>query len=343
MGAARGAVPEGKELSVTEALASIRSRRPASLYVFAPGDDYFVPQVKDAARSLVAETFRAFDYGEFEGSEESIDGIREFLGSESFGSERKVLIVDNIEDKVVRRLASIAPLFFSGSATSILFADPAKISSELLTKAYIITNYAVSPAAVRTWIRKRLEGRAMDDQAAYELIQRTAGSFFLMRNEIDRLLAYTGSAITVTDVREVVPRCHVAAAAALVEAVSLRKHDHVATALSDLSASGATDTTILYDVELGFIRLLNAKLVSRSNRPKADLRAWCLRSQHQYLDDYTLTALLKAAEHIRLRELELMLERLEDIEYKTKKGLISNALAALELLLSEAVLTMREP
>jgi len=326
-----------------EALASIRSKRPASLYVFAPGDEYFIPQVKDAARSLVAETFRAFDYAEFDGSEESIDGIREFLGSASFGSERKVLIVNAVEEKTAKHLSDIAPLFLSGNAVSILFSDPTKIASELLTKAYVISSYAVSSAAVRAWIRKRLEGRTIDDQAAYELIQRTGGNFFLMRNEIDRLLAYTGSAITVADVREVVPRCHVAAAAALVEAVSLRKYDRVAVALSDLSESGAPDTTILYDVEVGLIRLLNAKLVSGSNRPKADLRAWCLRSQHQYLDDYTLTALLKAAEHIRLHELELMLERLEDIEYRTKKGLTSNALAALELLLSETVLTTQEP
>jgi len=341
MGSARGAAPEGKELTVMEALASIRSRKPASLYVFAPGDDYFVPQVKEAARSLVAEAFRAFDYAEFEGGDGSIEGIREFLGSESFGSERRVLIVDRIEDRVAKRLVTVAALFFSNSVTSVLFADPAKIGSELLAGACVVTNYAVPPAAVRGWIRKRLEGRAMDDQAVYELIQRTAGSFFLMRNEIDRLLAYTDSGITVADVREVVPRCHVAAAAALVEAVSLGKYDRVATALSDLSASGAADTTILYDVELGFIRLLNAKLVSKSTRPKADLRAWCLRSQHQYLDEYTLTALLKAAEHIRLRELERILEYLEDIEYATKKGLTSSALAALELLLSETALTTR--
>jgi len=84
---------------------------------------------------------------------------------------------------------------------------------------------------------------------------------------------------------------------------------------------------------------LNAKLVSKSNRPKADLRAWCLRTQHQYLDDYTLRALLTAASHIKLRELEAMLERLEEIEYETKKGLISSALVALERLLSAVALT----
>jgi DNA polymerase III delta subunit len=160
-----------------------------------------------------------------------------------------------------------------------------------------------------------------------------------MRSEIDKLLAYTGVAVTVADVREVVPRCHIAAAADLVEAISLRKYDRAATALYDLSASGATDTTILYDVELGFVRLLNAKLVSKSNRPKADLRAWCLRTQHQYLDDYTLSALLTAASHIKLRELEALLERLEEIEYETKKGLTSSALVALERLLSAVALT----
>ncbi|MGB9666793.1 MAG: DNA polymerase III subunit delta [Candidatus Cryosericum sp.] len=342
MTAPRGTAPEGKELSVTDALSSIRSKRPASLYVFAPGDDYFVPQVREAARSLVGETFRPFDYAEFEGREENVDAIREFLGSESFGSERKVLVITSLEDKTAKRLAGLTSLFFSAGTTSVVFGDPAKIPPELLAKACVTTNYAVPPAAVRAWIKKRLDGRAMDDQATYELMQRTAGSFFLMRNEIDRLLAYTAEPITLADVREVVPRCHVAAAAALVEAVSLRKYDRVVTALSDLSASGAPDTTILYDVELGFIRLLNAKLVSKSNRPRADLRAWCLRSQHQYLDDYTLTALLKAADHIRLSELELVLEHLEDIEYRAKKGLASNALAALELLLSETVLTTQE-
>jgi DNA polymerase III delta subunit len=339
MTAARGYASDSNDVSVTQGLTSLRGKKPASIYVFAPGDDYFVPQAKDAARSLVAEAFRAFDYAEFEGSEDNVDGFREFLGSESFGSGRKVLVINGLEDKGAKRLSTIAPLFLSGSTTTVIFADPAKVPSELLKSAVVITSYAVPPGAVRSWIKKRFDGRAIEDQAIHELMERTASSFFLMRSEIDKLLAYTGTAVTVEDVREVVPRCHVAAAADLVEAVSLRKYDHAVTALYDLSASGATDTTILYDVELGFVRLLNAKLVSKSNRPKADLRAWCLRTQHQYLDDYTLSALLAAAGHIKLHELEAMLERLEEIEYETKKGLTSSALGALERLLSTVVLT----
>jgi len=339
MAAAKGYASGSKEVSVTEGLTSLRGKKPASLYVFAPGDDYFVPQAKEAARSLVAEAFRAFDYAEFEGSDDNVDGIREFLGSESFGSGRKVLVVNGLEDKGAKRLGTMAPLFLSGSTTTVIFADPAKVPSELLKKAYVVTSYAVPPTAVRSWIKKRFEGRAIADQAVHELMERTASSFFLMRSEIDKLLAYTGAAVTVADVREVVPRCHIAAAADLVEAISLRKYDRAATALYDLSASGAADTTILYDVELGFVRLLTAKLVSKSNRPKADLRAWCLRTQHQYLDDYTLSALLTAASHIKLRELEAMLERLEEIEYETKKGLTSSALVALERLLSAVALT----
>ena len=339
MTAAKGYASDSNDVSVTEGLTSLRGKKPASLYVFAPGDDYFVPQAKDAARSLVAEAFRAFDYAEFEGSDDNVDGFREFLGSESFGSGRKVLVINGLEDKGAKRLSTIAPLFLSGSTTTVIFADPAKVPSELLKNAFVITSYAVPPGAVRSWIKKRFDGRAIEDQAIHELMERTASSFFLMRSEIDKLLAYTGAAVTVEDVREVVPRCHVAAAADLVEAISLRKYDRAVTALYDLSASGAMDTTILYDVELGFVRLLNAKLVSKSNRPKADLRAWCLRTQHQYLDDYTLSALLAAAGHIRLRELEAMLERLEGIEYETKKGLTSSALVALERLLSTVVLT----
>jgi DNA polymerase III delta subunit len=339
MAASKGHASDSNDVSVTEGLTSLRGKKPASLYVFAPGDDYFVPQAKEAARSLVAEAFRAFDYAEFDGSDDNIDGIREFLGSESFGSGRKVLIINGLEDKGAKRLGTIAPLFLSGSTTSVIFADPAKVPSDMLKRAFVVTSYAVPPSAVRSWIKKRFEGREVEDQAVHELMERTASSFFLMRNEIDRLLAYSGAAITVADVREVVPKCHMAAAADLVEAISLRKYDRAAAAFHDLSDSGAPDTTILYDVELGFVRLLNAKLVSKSNRPKADLRSWCLRAQHQYLDDYTLSALLTAASHIRLSELEAMLERLEEIEYETKKGLTSNALAALERLLSAVVLT----
>lgn len=339
MAAARGYASDSNDVSVTEGLTSLRGKKPASLYVFAPGDEYFVPQAKDAARSLVAEAFRPFDYAEFEGSDDNVDGIREFLGSESFGAGRKVLVINGLEDKGIKRLGTMVSLFLSGSTTTVIFADPAKVPSDLLKKACVITSYAVPPTAVRSWIRKRFEGRAIEDQAVHELMERTASSFFLMRSEIDKLLAYTTETVTVADVREVVPRCHTAAAASLVEAISLRKYDRATVALYDLSASGAPDTTILYDVELGFVRLLTAKLVSKSNRPKADLRSWCLRTQHQYLDDYTLSALLTAANHIRLSELEAMLERLEEIEYQTKKGLTSSALVALEQLLSAAVLT----
>ena len=339
MTASKGHASDSNDVSVTEGLTSLKGKKPASLYVFAPGDDYFVPQAKEAARSLVAEAFRAFDYAEFDGSDDNIDGIREFLGSESFGSGRKVLVINGLDDKGAKRLGTIAPLFLSGSTTSVIFADPARVPSDMLKKAFVVTNYAVPPSAVRSWIKKRFEGRAVEDQAVHELMERTASSFFLMRSEIDRLLAYSGATITVADVREVVPKCHTAAAADLVEAISLRKYDRAAVAFHDLSDSGAPDTTILYDVELGFMRLLNAKLVSKSNRPKADLRSWCLRAQHQYLDDYTLNALLTAASHIRLSELEAMLDRLEEIEYETKKGLTSSALVALERLLSAVVLT----
>jgi DNA polymerase III delta subunit len=287
----------------------------------------------------VAQVFRAFDYAEFEGSDDNVDGIREFLGSESFGSGRKVLVINGLEDKGAKHLGTMVPLFLSGGTTTIIFADPARVPGELLKKAYVVTSYAVPPTAVRSWIKKRFEGRAIEDQAVHELMERTSSSFFLMRSEIDRLLAYTDTVVTVADVREVVPRCHVAAAADLVEAISLRRYDRAVTAFYDLSASGAADTIILYDVEVGFVRLLNAKLVSKSNRPKADLRAWCLLAQHQYLDDYTLTALLTTANHMKLRELEAMLERLEEIEYETKKGLTSSALVALERLLSAAALT----
>jgi DNA polymerase III delta subunit len=336
----RGSSPTlGNEMSITEALTSLRGKKPSSLYVFAPGDDYFIPQAREAARSQVAEAFRPFDYAEYEGREDNVDGIREFLGSESFGSGRKVLVVENLDEKTAKRLGALAPLLLSPAAITIMFADPAKVPEELLKKARVVTNYSVPPAAVRSWIRKRLEGRQIEDQAVHELMERTASSFYLMRSEIDKLLAFTGATITVADVREVVPKSHAAAAADLVEAISLRKFERAARALEDLAASGAPDTTILYDVELGFTRLLNAKLVSKSNRPKADLRSWCLRMQHQYLDDYTLAALLAAAGSVKLRDIEALLERLEDIEYNTKKGLTSSALVALEQLLSATALT----
>jgi DNA polymerase III delta subunit len=330
----------GSEMSVTEALTSLRSRKPAPLYVFAPGDDYFIPQAREAARSQVAEAFRPFDYAEYEGREDNLDGIREFLGRESFGSGHKVLVIDSLEDKMAKRLGTLAASLLSAAAITVLFADPVKVPDELLKKARVVTNYSVPPAAVRSWIRKRLEGREIEDQAVHELMERTASSFFLMRSEIDKLLAFAGTAITVADVREVVPRSHAAAAADLVEAVSLRKFDRAARALEDLAASGAPDTTVLYDVELGFMRLLNAKLVSKSNRPRGDLRSWCLRAQHQYLDDYALTVLLSAAGSVKLREIEGLLERLEEIEYNTKRGLTSSALVALEqLLLATALRT----
>lgn len=326
------------EASITEALTSLRGKKPAALYVFAPGDDYFIPQAREAARSQVAEAFRPFDYVEYEGREENLDSIREFLGSESFGSGHKVLVIDNLEDKAAKRLSALSALLLSSTVTTILFADPAKVPDELLKKARVVTNYSIPPAAVRSWIKKRLEGREIEDQAVHELMERTASSFFLMRSEIDKLLAFTEATITVAAVRDVVPRSHAAAAAELVEAVSLRKFDRAARALEDLAASGAPDTTILYDVELGFTRLLNAKLVSKSNRPKNDLRSWCLKSQHQYLDDYTLAALLSAAGSVKLRDVEGLLERLEEIEYNTKKGLTSSALVALEQLLSVTAL-----
>jgi len=43
MAAAKGYASGSNEISVTEGLTSLRGKKPASLYVFAPGDDYFVP------------------------------------------------------------------------------------------------------------------------------------------------------------------------------------------------------------------------------------------------------------------------------------------------------------
>ncbi len=329
-----------RELSVTQGLSSLRGNNPAAVYVFAPGDDYFMPQARDAARSLVPENMRAFDYAEYDGIEESVDGIVEFLGSPSFGEGRKVLVLDGLDDKTAKRLAAHASLFLSGPLT-VIFADPTRVPGGLLENACVITNYVVPAADMRSWVRKRVGKRMIEDQAVHELIERTAGSFYLMRGEIDKLLAYTDQQITVGDVREVVAKTHTAAAADLVEAISLGRIDRAHVALADLAAAGVADTTVLYDVEAGFMRLLNAKLLSRSNRPKADLRAWCLRAQHQYLDDRSVAAVLAAAAHVKLRDIELLLDRLEDIEYGTKKGRISSALTALEQLLSEVALTMQ--
>ena len=128
MTAAKGYASGSKEVSVTDGLTSLRGKKPASLYVFAPGDDYFVPQAKEAARSLVAEAFRAFDYAEFDGSDDNVDGIREFLGSESFWSGRNVLVVNGLEDKGAKRLITMAPLFLSDNTTTVIFADPAKVT-----------------------------------------------------------------------------------------------------------------------------------------------------------------------------------------------------------------------
>jgi DNA polymerase III delta subunit len=156
MAAAKGYASGFNDVSVTEGLTSLRGKKPASLYVFAPGDDYFIPQAKEAARSLVAQVFRAFDYAEFEGSDDNVDGIREFLGSESFGSGRKVLVINGLEDKGAKRLGTMVPLFLSGGTTTVIFADPAKVPAELLKKAYVVTSYAVPPTAVRSWIKKRI-------------------------------------------------------------------------------------------------------------------------------------------------------------------------------------------
>jgi DNA polymerase III delta subunit len=329
-----------REISVTQGLTSLRGKSPAAVYVFAPGDDYFKPQARDAARSLVPENMRAFDYAEYDGVEESVDDIVEFLGSPSFGQSRKVLVLDGLDEKTAKRLSAHASLFLSGPLT-VIFSDPARVPDGLLDNACVIANYVVPPADVRSWVRKRVGKRLIEDQAVHELLERTAGNFYLMRSEIDKLLAYTDQQITIRDVREVVAKTHTVAAADLVEAISLGRIDRASAALADLAAAGVSDTTVLYDVEMGFMRLLNAKLVSRSNRPKADLKAWCQRTQHQYLDDRSVAAVLAAAARVKLRDIELLLDRLEDIEYRTKKGLISNALTALEQLLSEVALTIQ--
>ncbi|MDO9100542.1 MAG: hypothetical protein Q7V53_07405 [Caldisericota bacterium] len=339
MPVSKGRPQKTGEIGITEALASLRGKHPGVLYVFAPGDEYFVPQAKEAARSQVPTTMLPFDYADFEGREDNIDAFFEFLSTPSFGDHRKVLVIDGVEDKCSKRLGPLLPLMLKSGAITVLFADPGKLPADVVAAADVVTNYKISATSTRSWIRKRFDGRQVEDRAVHELIERTGGSFFLMRNEIDRLLAWTDGPIAVADVRAVVPRSHTAAASDLVEAISLRKYDRAVFAFRDLVASGAPDTTILFDIEQGFLRLANARLISQASvRPKADLRAWCLRAQHQYLDDYTLDALLAVAGHMKLREIESMLARLETIEFETKKGL-TNAVVALKQLLSEITLT----
>lgn len=245
-----------------------------------------------------------------------------------------------VDSSLAAKLVAYLPLM--PSTTRLVFVEnktlgrgnPVLKLAARIEGSYVREFKPLDEASLNTWIRQRakLKGPGIAGDAAGLLASFVGADLRLLDQELEKLSALTGydRPISVGDVRAVVSAAHDANIFAMVDTLGLRDGQRAMQQLQELMASGANELYLLAMIARQFRLILSVKDLAQNQ----GLRQDDIRKELKISHDFIVEKLARQAQLFGMEELEVILNRLLEIDQAIKTGRTTGPLAV-ELLVLE--------
>lgn len=327
------------------------------LYVLYGEDDFSRQQALDEIKSTIGdETALVTNTTVLEGQQATIDQLRTVAEAMPFLAERRLVIIQGLLERFESRTKSgrrkkatgvssrqneyqsLADYLVTVPDSTVVVLVDGKISNKnpllnsLLTKAKIKTFRLLDREKLIQWINNRVAGRGGSiSTAAAQLLERfVGGNLWIMANEIDKLVLFTGGRqIEADDVRRVVSYVQEAGVFDLVDAI-LEFRGGVAEKLAEqLMQKGASPAYLLVMLTRQARLIVRVRELKNQRRSEAEIMG-----RLEMTSPFILRRTQEQASRYSMARLKEVYHRLLETDLAIKTGRY-NAELALNILIAE--------
>ena len=313
----------------------IRAGRFHNLYLLY-GEEAFLRKsaVRDLLKALMPDG-PSMNYVRYVGKEALVDEIIEGGNTLPFLEERRIILVEDsgffksAQDELVeyvKHLPEYLVLIFDEETIDKRGRLYKAASSVGLVEAY----ERLKEPKLAEWVAKYLEknGKKIRGQDAYEMVARVGLDMNLMKGELDKLIAYTGSATVVerADIEAIVTRSLQDKIFDMLRLITSRRQEEALAIYADLLALKEAPVKIMILLGRQYSQLLRARELSGQGMSNQQLAAAI------GVNPYAVKSLMQISSRYTSQELEEIIEEVVKTDEAIKTGRMGDRLAT-ELLI----------
>jgi len=190
----------------------IEAKQIKQFYLLFGSEDYLKTQYRDKLVKALVEPDDNMNYNYYEGNQVQVETVFDIADTMPFFSDSRVIVVENsgwmkkCPDDLEKRLERVP------ESTHIIFVEKEVDKRNRLYKWIGKQGYASEmdtpdEKMLLAWVKGlcKSEGKQIDDEAIFYLVEHMGTDMLLLKNELDKLFSYTAdqNVIRVEDVKEV--------------------------------------------------------------------------------------------------------------------------------------------
>ena len=290
-----------------------------NIYTFIGEDEnYNLIKIDEKAKELQLSNLIKFDL-----SENGVFSLLEELNTSSFFEPNKVIVAYNVkedldDDRLIKYLLNPNPsnyLFIS------IKNDKYKIYESLKKNSLIIENNVLKPEEFLKYVLKEAKrlGYNIDNDAASELAKRSLDDYTLLNNNLDKIFSYKYDSknINLNDINQLITKDLDDNIFDLVEEVIKNNKNKAYDIYKELLKKNTDESLILGSLIYKFKEMAMTKVLLNDKCDKAQI------AEILNVKEGRAYYMIKNVSNVRSEDLIDKLNRLLDIDTKSKTGLVN--------------------
>lgn len=313
----------------------LKTKETSSLYIFS-GDEDFLSSfcLTEAKKALVDPSFEDFNCKCYIEAP-SFEDVDSFINALPLMSNKKLVIFNNCkffsnslaQKNKWEELFSSLPDYVVCIVRENISEKGKKGTSveQAVRKAGTVVNFDFLPEArLRPWLIKiaRSKGKLLSDANSLYIIKNLGQSMTLLKSEIEKISAKSqAEEITRSDIDSVIRSVIDESVFNLIDAVIYKRRDIAYTTLSLLEETGTSCVSVISLFASQILSVYKAKLMMTQKISIAEVK------KAVSFNPYAAEKIVQKASKTTLSELEGIISRLTEAEYKIKNGLTDDRTA----------------
>lgn len=299
-----------------------------NIYLLFGEEGYLKKQYRDKLRDALIDKEDTMNYHYFEGNKINAVELLDLGDTMPFFSERRVIVIENsgwlkkAPEDIDKRLAALP------DTTYIIFVENEVDKRNRLYK-WIVKNGYVSemktPAGsmLVKWVDKqcKAEEKHMEKETIKYLVTHMGSDMFLLRNELDKLFAYSGDRVDITleDVQEVCISQAVDKLYKMIDAIGEKNQETALLLYHDLLVLREPAMRILFNLTNHFKSLMELSVMPDKGYQYKEIASLCgipefnVKKNKQQAGKYTYEELRDMVELCQMTDQNIKTGRVQDI------------------------------
>lgn len=300
------------------------------VYLLYGDEPYLIRQYRDRLIKALVNDGDTLNYSRFEGKDIPVSEVKELGETLPFLSDKRVILLDDTgffktnNDEITDYISKLPDYLY------LIFTDQQVDRRTRMFKAVKDNGYAAEmkmpeESTLILWIAEILKknGKRITRKDAFTLFQRIGSDMGNIRNELDKLIAYTEgrSTISLSDIDAVCVNQTVNRVFNMVRAVADRRQQEAIALYEDLLTLREPALRILYIMSKQFRQILLTKRMEREGKGHQEI------ASKLGVRSFVAKNLSLCARSYRTKELEQILEDFAQAEEDVKTGRLDDRLA----------------